>query len=273
MNIFSCFNCLIYKNEMNKEFIIRFGIAAKGFVYILLGGLTVMAATGMGGEKSDSNSALGFLASSLIGQLFLAATAAGIIAYVFWRFYQTFVDPEDKGTDAKGLGTRLGYFSSGIIYAFLAFSAIEILAGSGSGSGGGSDSLLAKAMSQTYGQLIVGAIACIYLGKAIYQGYRAYSGNYKKKVKEQQLDEKTQKLLVVSGLAGYTARGVVVGIIAFLTFRAALTSDSDNGGGTKEAFDFLQNEFGALVLGVIALGLVMYGVFMLIKARHRVVNF
>lgn len=257
---------------MDKEDIIRFGIAAKGFVYILLGGLTVMAAAGMGGEKSDSNSALGFLARGLVGQFLLAATAAGLIAYVFWRFYQTFVDPEDKGTDAKGLGMRMGYFSSGIIYGFLAFSAIEILIGSGSGSGGGSDSLISKAMSQTYGQLIVGAIACIYLGKAIYQGYRAYSGNYKNKVKEHDLDPKTRKLVTVSGIAGYTARGVVVGIIAFLTFRAAFTSDSDNGGGTKEAFDFLQNEFGTVVLGVIALGLVLYGIFMLIKARHRVVD-
>ncbi len=257
---------------MDKEFIIRFGIASKGFVYILLGGLTVMAAAGMGGEKSDSNSALGFLAGGLVGQLLLAATAAGIIAYVFWRFYQTFVDPEDKGTGLKGLGTRVGYFSSGVIYAFLAISAIEILTGSGSGSGGGSESMLAKVMSQRHGQLLVGAIACIYLGKAIYQIYRAYSGNYKKKVKEQQLDEKTQKLLVVSGIAGYTARGIVVGIIAFLTFRAALTADSDNGGSTKEAFDFLQFEFGTLVLGIIALGLVLYGIYMLIKARHRVVD-
>lgn len=257
---------------MDKETVIRFGIATKGFVYILLGGLTVMAAAGLGGEKSDSNSALGSLTGSTFGQLLLAATSAGLMAYVFWRFYQAFVDPENKGSDAKGLAIRFGYFSSGVIYGILAYSAIELLTGSGSGSGGGGNSMIAKALSKTYGQIIVGIIACIYLGKAMYQIYRAYSGNYKKKVQEQHLNEHTQKLMVVSGIAGYTARGIVIGIIAYLTFRAAFTSNSDNGGGTKEAFDFLQNEFGVLVLGVIALGLVLYGVFTIIKAKHRRVN-
>ena len=257
---------------MEKETVIRYGIAAKGFVYVLLGGLTVLAAAGLGGEKSDSDGALGFLAGSTIGQLLLAATAAGLAAYVFWRFYQTFVDPEDKGTKPKGLAMRTGYFSSGIIYAILAFSAVQILMGSDSGSGGGGNSLISKALSQTYGQLIVGVIACIYLGKAIYQIHRAYSGNYKKKIQEQHFNEHTQKLMVVSGIAGYTARRIVIGIIAYLTFRAAFTDNSDNGGGTKAAFDFLQNEFGTLMLGIIALGLVLYGIFTLIKARHRRVN-
>ena len=258
---------------MKKEYVIRFGIAAKGFVYLLLGGLTFMAALGMGGMKSDSNSVLEFLSGRIGGQLLLAATAAGIMAYVFWRFYQTFADPEGKGTEAKGLATRLGYFSSGVIYGFLAFTAIQILMGSGSGSNGGGNSFISEALGHRYGQIIVGGIALVYLGKAIYQGYRAWSGNFKNKVKDQHLSEKAQKLVYVSGVAGYAARGVVIAIIAFLTFRAAATHNSDNGGGTKEAFDFLQNEFGTLVLAVIALGLLLYGVFMLIKARHRVVNF
>lgn len=228
---------------MDKETIVRYGIASKGFVYILLGGLTVMAAAGLGGEKSDTNGALEFLADSTIGQLLLAVTAAGLAAYVFWRFYQTFVDPEKKGTEARGLATRAGYFSSGIIYAILAFSAVQLLTGSGSDSGGGGNSLITKALSQTYGQVIVGIIACIYLGKAVYQIHRAYSGDFKKKIKDQHFSDKVQKLMVVSGIAGYTARGIVIGIIAYLTFRAAFSNNSDDSGGTEEAFDFLQNEF------------------------------
>ena len=256
---------------MDKERIIRFGIASKGFVYILLGGLTVMAAAGLGGNKADSNGVLDFLSDGIIGQLLLAITAAGLIAYVFWRFYQTFRDPENKGKDAKGLAIRTGYFSSGILYAALAFSAFQILFGSGSNGGG--NSVISKVLSQPYGQLLVGIIACIYLGKAGYQIFRAYSGNFKKKVQEHQFSRKTQKLMIVSGIAGYTARGVVIGIIAYLMFRAAFYSSSQDSGGTKEAFDFLQNEFGTLMLGIVALGLFLYGIFMIIKARYRQVNF
>jgi hypothetical protein len=257
---------------MDKENIIRFGIATKGFVYILLGALTVMAATGMGGEKSDSNGALNFLSGSIIGQIFLAITASGLVAYVFWRLYQSFIDPEHKGTKLKGIGSRIGYFSSGILHAILAFTAFQILFGSGSGSGDNGNSWLAEIMSKTYGQLIVGIIACGYLGKALYQLFRVYSGNYKKRVSENKINHEVKNLMITSGVAGYVARAVVIGIIAFLTFRAAVTSNADNGGGTRDAFDFLQYEFGTFFLAVIALGLLFYGIFTLIKARHREVN-
>jgi hypothetical protein len=258
---------------MEKETIMRFGIATKGFVYVLFGGLTVVAAVGLrGGGSSDSNGALDYLSRSTIGTLVLALTAAGMVAYVFWRFYQAFADSEDKGTDKKGLAKRIGYFSSGLIYAFLAFSAFQILFGNGGDNGGGSNSYIAKILSHRYGQIVVGIIALGYFAKAFYQIYRAYTGKYKKKINEQHLDDKARKLLIVSGVAGYTARGIVIGIIAFLIFRAALTSDSDEGGGTGEAFQFLQNEFGTIVLAVIALGLVMYGIFYFLNAKHRRLN-
>jgi hypothetical protein len=258
---------------MEKETIMRFGIATKGFVYVLFGGLTVVAAVGLrGGGSSDSNGALDYLSRSTIGTLVLALTAAGLVAYVFWRFYQAFADSENKGTDKKGLAKRIGYFSSGLIYAFLAFSAFQILFGNGGGSGGGSNSYLAQILSHRYGQIIVGIIALGYLGKALFQIYRAYTGKYKKKIKEQHLNDKSRKLLVVSGIAGYTARGIVIGIISYLIFRAALTDNSDEAGGTGEAFQFLQNEFGTIILAVIALGLVMYGIFYFMNAKHRQIN-
>lgn len=53
--------------------------------------------------------------------------------------------------------------------------------------------------------------------------FTAYSGNYKKKVKEQQLSSKVQNAVVVFGKAGNAARGIVIGVIAFLTFLILVT--------------------------------------------------
>ncbi len=256
--------------EKNKENLMRFGIGTKGFVYILIGGLTLMAALGRGGSKSGSSDALKFLSGSTIGTILLAITAAGLLAYVSWRFYQAFIDPEDKGNDAKGLARRIGYFSSGVFYGALAFSAIDILISSGGGgSGGGQEAIVAKALTETYGQIIVAIIATVFVGKALYQMFRAYSNKYQNKVKKQGLSEKAQKTILTFGKIGYTARGVVIGVIAFLTYKAALTSNSDQAGGTKDAFSFLQHEFGTIVLILIAAGLLMYGIFIVVKARLR----
>lgn len=253
----------------------RFGIAAKGFVYCLIGGLTLMAAIGRGGSKSGSSDALKSLADNTGGMILLGITAVGLLAYVFWRFYQAFKDPEDKGTDAKGIVRRIGYFGSGVIYGFLAYTAFSILigsgggSGSGSGSGSGQETLIAKALSQSFGQILVAIIATVFLAKALYQMFRAYSDKYQEKVKEQDLSPKVQEIVLTFGKLGYTARGIVVGVIAFLTYKAALTQSSDQAGGTKDAFNFLQNEFGSVVLAIIAVGLLMYGIFILVKARYR----
>lgn len=249
----------------------RFGIAAKGFVYSLIGVLTLLAAIGRGGKKSGGSGALESLAGGPIGMILLGITALGLIAYVIWRIYQAFADPEDKGSDAKGIIRRVGYFSSGLLYALLAFTAISILLGSGggSGSGGSQETIVAKILSKTFGQILVAIIATVILAKALYQMFRAYSGKYREKVKDQQLSPKVQDLVVTFGKIGYTARGFVIGVIAFLFYKAALTSSSDQAGGTKDAFSFMQNEFGTVVLALVSVGLLMYGIFILVKARHR----
>jgi ABC-type Na+ efflux pump permease subunit len=71
---------------------------------------------------------------------------------------------------------------------------------------------------------------------------------------------------------GYTARGLVILVISYLTFVAAFTANSNSAGGTKDAFQFVQNEFGTIVLAVIAAGLFTYGFFMFVKSRYRSIN-
>jgi len=256
-------------NDKKKETLSRFGIGSKGVVYILVGGLSAMAAFGVGGKTTGSKGALQAFSDNTLGQILLVLITVGLLAYVFWRMYQTFADPEDKGSDFKGVFRRVGYFSSGLFYGFLAYSAIKMIFNAGGSSSGGKESLIATLLNQDFGKYLVFAVALIFAGKAIWQAYRAYSGKFKDKIKETKLDEKVRGLLLKAGRFGYTSRGVVIAIIAFFTFKAGLTHSSEKAGGTKEAFQFLQNEGGTIWLGIIALGLIGYGLFMILKARYR----
>lgn len=254
-----------------REKFSRLGIATKGFVYCLIGGLTAMTAFGIGGQTTDSSGVLEYIGSQTFGVILLIVAAAGLAGFVFYRFYQAFVDPEGKGHSAKGLAQRGGYLSSGIFYSFLAFTAIEIVAGAGSGSGGGggNKTVVAKLLNEPFGQILVGILAVIFLGKAVLQFYRAYSGVFSRKVKHSGLPGKARKLIFRMGRVGYISRGIVIGIISFLIFRAALTASSSEAGDTEDAFKFLQNEFGSIALGAVAVGLIAYGLFMFVKARYR----
>jgi hypothetical protein len=67
---------------------------------------------------------------------------------------------------------------------------------------------------------------------------------------------------------GYAARGVVYVLLGYL----ALSSAGQTSTGPQASFDFLQDvPLGSAVLYmIVALGLVMFGVFSLIVARYRI---
>ena len=253
-----------------KEKFARVGIATKGVIYTLIGGLTAYAAFGSGNQIQDSGGVLKYIAQQSFGQILLIITTVGIIGYVFWRLYLAFKNPgQDSDSDAKSSVKRIGYFLSAVSYALLAYTSIEILMNSSGGGGGGKQSWIAKILQQSWGQYAVYAIALILLGKAGYELYRAYSGKFRDKIQNAELDSKAQSFLIKAGKVGFTARAVVFGVIAYLFFKAASQSNAQKAGGTEMAFSFLQEQGGQILLGVIAAGLACYGVYLLASSRYR----
>ena len=99
----------------------RFGFAAKGVVYMIIGVLAVLAAFGDRGEQTtDSRGALQEVLTQPFGQVLLGVIAVGLFGYAAWRFVQAIFDTENKGSDAKGIFTRIGYAGIGVLYASLA---------------------------------------------------------------------------------------------------------------------------------------------------------
>src|SRR5689334_15420365 len=87
----------------------RAGHAAKGVVYLLVGGLAVQAALGFGGETTDPKGAIRNLAGLPGGKVLLPLLAIGLAAYAVWRVLQAALDPDGKGKSAKGIAARIGY--------------------------------------------------------------------------------------------------------------------------------------------------------------------
>jgi len=84
------------------------------------------------------------------------------------------------------------------------------------------------------------------------------------------MDKKTETFAIRSGQAGLSARGVVFGIIGVFLIQAALHSNAGEALGLSGALRALeQQSYGQWVLGIVALGLVAYGFYMLVLARYR----
>ncbi|MEQ9372376.1 MAG: DUF1206 domain-containing protein [Coleofasciculus chthonoplastes F3-SA18-01] len=155
----------------------RVGYPSKGIVYATVGLLAVQTALGRGGKTTDTKGALGTIAAQPYGQIMLAVVALGLIGYVVWRFVQAIQYPDHKGksNDADDIVRRIGYGISGLIYASLAFSAIQIIVtATQSGSGGSTkQTWTARLLAQPFGQWLVGIIGIHMFAQAEYRRIRA----------------------------------------------------------------------------------------------------
>ncbi|WP_148129269.1 DUF1206 domain-containing protein, partial [Dulcicalothrix desertica] len=69
---------------------------------------------------------------------------------------------------------------------------------------------------------------------------------------------------------GIAARGFVFGIIGIFLVLAAIQVDGSEARGLGGTLAVLaQQPFGSWILGVVALGLIAYGIYSVIQARYR----
>jgi hypothetical protein len=254
------------------EKLARFGYAAKGFVYAIVGVLAVQAAFGQGGKTTDTKGALGAIAAQPFGKFLLALVTVGLIGYVVWCFVQALKDPEHKRDGAKGLVRRIGYGISCLVYTSLAFSAIRLIMGSGASrsSTSSQQDWTARVLSQPFGQWMVGLVGAIVLGFGFYELYQAYKAKFRKQMKLNQMSATEEIWATRIGRFGVAARGVVFAMIGFFLLQAAHQSDANKVQGLDGALRSLaQQPHGPWLLGIVALGLVAYGIHMGVQARYR----
>lgn len=254
---------------MLKENIARFGLSAMGFVYVLVGILTAMTAFNWGGKKTGTKGAIAYLAGQPFGKILLATMAIGLFSYAFWRIYQTFYDTRNLGKDFKALFTRAGYFTGGLFYGTLGFVAVKLLFGSGYDN---QQKVIINALSSKYGSYFAIIFGLVLAGKAIFESYFVVSNQFKKNVQASEMPPKAQTTLLKFGVIGHSARALVFGVMSFLTVRTGVTFRNKKMSTLTDAFQFLDNEFGDVVLGLVALGFLCFGLFMFVKAKYLYIN-
>jgi hypothetical protein len=249
----------------------RLGYAAKGVVYFTIGLLAIQVAIGSGGQTTGPRGALREISQEPYGQILLAVVALGLFGYALWRFVQAWMDPDNAGTDAEGIIKRIGWAVSGITYGVFGVLAVLILVGSAGGGGGsGAEDLTAQLMSQPFGIWLVGIVGAILVGTGLYQFYRAYSAKFREKLKLGEMSTTETTWATRAGRLGFAARGVVYVLLGIFLIQAGLQSDPSEAGGLGQALDTVAAQpYGPWLLGLVALGLMAYGVFAVVLARYR----
>lgn len=264
MNIFSP------SSNWKQNFFI-YGHIAKGIVYLLIGGVAVAAAIGQAGSPSGMRDVIRWIQEQPFGQIILGLMAIGLFSYCAWRWIKAVNDPSGEGTDAEGLTKRTAYAASGSVYGLLGVYAITLIGGGGS-SGSSKQDMLSQILSEPWGQVVVGVLGLALVGTGIYQFVRGIKEKYMNKLRSSSMNQSERRVYRRLGKAGFISRAVIYGIMAYFLIRVALSSDASQFRGMAGALEYLGGQtFGTVLVGLVGLGLLLYGIFMFVKAKyHRV---
>lgn len=249
------------------------GYAAKAVVYLIIGGLALFAALGIGGALTDQTGATQLIYHQPFGAFLLVVAAIGWLGYALWCVIEATLDTEHYGTDVKGVLVRLGYAVVALTYGALAFIAFGLATGK-SGSGKSSNSQAqdwtARLLAAPGGAFLVVVVGLVVLVVAGALFYRAYSADFRKQLELGQAPANIRDAVILTGRIGNAALGVVFTIIGFFFIIAALQHNPGQAKGLSGALGaLLAQPLGHPLLGLVALGLLAYGVYSLAQARYR----
>lgn len=250
----------------------RAGYVARGFVYVSIGVIALLA---VAGRTPSAHGAQGALVEAWAdwpaGRVLLWLTGLGLYGFAGWRALQSLFDADRQGTSAKAMASRAGQAISGLIYGGLAISVFGLLDTfedfSEADDQQGAREATAAALAMPYGEWLVLTAGVFVVGVGLGNMVQAVFGDFRKHL---DCERRTGRIAAALGRAGYLARGV-----AFLPLGAYITSaglhsragDAKGLGGALEAMR--DQPMGDLALGLTACGLVAFGLYAFVEARFR----
>ena len=251
------------------EWLARSGFVSRGLIYGIIGILAIKLALGDGGTTTNQQGALKTIAHQPFGKVLLILVAIGLAGYALWRFIHVLLGRGPESSDSTF--ERVAAFGSGIVYAGLCAIAVAILLGSGSGGSSGSPNHAAAGVfGWPAGTWLVGIAGALLIGVGLYQGYRGLSKDFLKDSKTEQMSARVRNWVEWIGTFGHLARMVVFGLVGVFLIKAAIDFNPNKAVGLDGALAKLAHaSYGPFLLGVVAAGLIAFGVYSLSDARYR----
>ena len=121
----------------------------------------------------------------------------------------------------------------------------------------------------TGGTVIVGVVAAILIGVALFQGYKGVSKKFLDDSKTREMSREVKRAFTAIGVVGHLARMVVFGLIGYGLVKAAIDYNPRSAIGLDGALDqLLHNSYGPFLLGVVAAGLIGFALYSIADARY-----
>lgn len=246
------------------EWLVRLGYLSRAVLYIMLG---YLALTSAGKVPEGTQGIFDAIEEIPAGNAILWIMVVGLAAYAIFRLLTAVFDLEHEGSDGKGLAKRAGHLGSGIGHTALAYTAYKIATyeGAAEGSGGGAQEIAGGVLTWSLGGVLLGLLGIVLFVAAFMQAKSGYTGSFMHSI-----SPRAPKYTRQIGAAGHFARAAVYVIIGWSLIKAGFMS----GGSAQvktlgEAVASLGSE--GVVFTLVAIGLLLFGVFQLILTQYRII--
>jgi hypothetical protein len=246
--------------DPSLQLLARFGFLARGVVYVVVGAVAARVAVLQRGRTAGPGGALRRILELEHGRAALATVAAGLFAFVVFRLVQA--------SASQGL-SRFGYVVGAVGALVLAVSAAALLAHARREGTSPFRALGAQVMAHPLGWfgLVLGGAGAAVAGAV--EALRALLGRLPRDYEAAVLPRERKLFVARLARVGVLAHGAVVATVGVSLLRAAFRTDPDEILGTGGAIRTLRRVSSPVVFGVVAAGLLAYGVSLLLLAAHR----
>lgn len=250
----------------------RLGLVARGLIYVLIGVFALQIATGSSGKQADRGGATRQLATSPFGTALLWLLVVGFACLALWRLSEVAFGAAEP--DGRKAGPRAKSAFRAVLYGAFAVSTALYVTGRSQGAAASgekqSKNVTATVMEHTGGRWLVGLAGAAFVVAGVVLGAEAVRKKYQEHMRMAQMSPTTRKVVDVLGVAGGVARGVVFALVGVFLVTAAIQFDPAKARGLDGSLRALADTpAGPWLLGLVALGLVMFGAFSGAEARWR----
>jgi len=256
----------------------RVGLVCRGTVYLLVGYLALrvaLAAHGRGGAPASSAGAVQAVTEPSWGRVLLVLLVAGLGAYALTQLVEAVFRPS-RATGTMGRWRQRAVSSWGfLVYSVFCVSTARLLAETPPKQTAQSEQrqdtgMTAALLRSGWGRLLVVLVGILVVAGGLEAGRRAVRLNFRERFTVAHMSRALAIITRALGAFGCVARAVVFVLAGVFLVKAAVLSSAKQTKGLDAIFRSVASAaYGSWLLGLLASGILCYGLYCLVEARYR----
>lgn len=251
------------------ETAVRTALVGYGILHLTVAWLAVRIATGSPAAEGDQSGAFRLLAEQPLGRLLVWVIALGLVAMTAWQLLEATLGHGNERGGRRRVERTVSACRA-VVYAVLAWTAFAVAAGVPASNANQQARATAGVLGWANGPWLVGSAGLLVVMVGLVIAGYGLSKGFERRLTRSQMSGRALRATVICGQIGYVVKGLAYAIVGVLLVVAAVTFDPAKSTGLDGALRTLAAKpFGVALLGIVALGFAVYGVFCFLQSRYR----